>query len=49
MTDAEVERRIGVECRICGEPSGFECVAIISGNPLVETLGLPVHPERGDD
>lgn len=49
MSDAGIERKLATDCHLCAAGSGQECVGTVSGVPLIEVMGLPVHPQRGED
>lgn len=46
MDDASIEAALLVTCVICGVAPGDECVHVVSGLPLLDSVCIPVHPRR---
>lgn len=48
MTDDDIDTALTRTCDVCGVGPGDECVHVVSGLPLLESLGMPVHDRRID-
>lgn len=48
MSDEYIEAALSVSCCSCAAGVGQECEEPVSGQPLLQTRGIPVHPRRLD-
>lgn len=46
MDDEQIAAALSQSCCVCGMPAGEECVHQVSGVPLLESTGWPVHIKR---
>lgn len=46
MSDDCIDAALSQVCVVCGVAAGFECVHEVSGKPLSDVVGRPVHAKR---
>lgn len=46
MDDEQVAAALSQACCVCGVRAGDECVHQVTGKPLLEAVGRPVHVKR---